>query len=410
LTHKREIPNHKQILILKYITKTVWILSVVSLLTDTASEMLYPIMPIYLKTIGFSIVLIGVLEGFAEATAGLSKGYFGKLSDISRKRVPFVQIGYAFSAISKPMMAIFIFPLWIFFARTIDRFGKGIRTGARDAILSDEATPETKGKIFGFHRSMDTFGAVLGPALALLYLYFYPEDYKTLFFIAFIPGLFAVLASFYLKDKRVIKDQTKVSTPFFSFLKYWKVSPQAYRKLVFGLLIFTIFNSSDVFLILKAKQAGIDDTLVIGIYIFYNLVYALFAFPIGMLADKVGLKTVFMIGLAFFAAVYFGMAVNTNLYFFFGLFFLYGIYASATEGISKAWISNITDKKDTATAIGTFSGLQSICTMLASSLTGLIWFNFGATAAFLTTATATLFIMIYFFTIPKPTTVAHVTN
>jgi hypothetical protein len=152
---------------LKYITRTVWILSIVSLLTDTASEMLYPIMPLYLKTIGFSIVLIGILEGVAEATAGLSKGYFGKLSDISGKRVPFVQIGYAFSAISKPMMAVFIYPLWIFFARTIDRFGKGIRTGARDAILSDEATPQTKGKVFGFHRSMDTFGAVLGPALAL---------------------------------------------------------------------------------------------------------------------------------------------------------------------------------------------------------------------------------------------------
>jgi MFS family permease len=381
----------------------------VSLLTDTASEMLYPIMPIYLKTIGFSIVLIGVLEGVAEATAGLSKGYFGKLSDNSGKRVPFVQIGYAFSAISKPMMAVFIFPLWIFFARTIDRFGKGIRTGARDAILSDEATPETKGKIFGFHRSMDTFGAVLGPALALLYLYFYPEDYKTLFFIAFIPGLFAVLASFYLKDKRILKEKIKVSTPFFSFLKYWKVSSPAYRKLVIGLLLFTLFNSSDIFLILKAKQAGIDDTLVIGIYIFYNLVYALFAFPIGILADKVGLKTIFIIGLAFFAAVYFGMAINTNLYFFFGLFFLYGIYASATEGISKAWISNITDKNDTATAIGTFSGLQSICTMLASSLTGLIWFQFGATAAFLTTATVTLLVMIYFFTIPKPTTFINTT-
>jgi len=376
----------------------------VSLLTDTASEMLYPIMPIYLKTIGFSIVLIGVLEGFAEATAGLSKGYFGKLSDVSKKRVPFVQLGYAFSAISKPMMAIFIFPIWIFFARTIDRFGKGIRTGARDAILSDEATPKTKGKVFGFHRSMDTFGAVLGPAFALLYLYFYPEDYKTLFFIAFIPGIFAVLATFYLKEKRVLKEKTKVSTPFFSFLKYWKMSPPAYRKLVIGLLVFTLFNSSDVFLILKAKQAGIDDTLVIGIYIFYNLVYALFAFPVGILADKAGLKTIFIIGLALFAAVYFGMAENTNLYFFFGLFFLYGIYASATEGISKAWISNITDKKDTATAIGTFSGLQSICTMLSSSLTGLIWFNFGATAAFLTTATATLFIMVYFLTLPKPTT------
>ncbi|MFZ2430031.1 MAG: MFS transporter [Lutibacter sp.] len=395
---------------MKNITKTVWILSIVSMFTDTASEMLYPIMPIYLKTIGFSIVLIGVLEGVAEATAGLSKGYFGKLSDNSGKRVPFVQIGYAFSAISKPMMAVFIFPLWIFFARTIDRFGKGIRTGARDAILSDEATPETKGKIFGFHRSMDTFGAVLGPALALLYLYFYPEDYKTLFYIAFIPGLLAVLATFYLKDKRVIKEKTKVSTPFFSFLKYWKVSPPAYRKLVTGLLVFTLFNSSDVFLILKAKQAGIDDTMVIGIYIFYNLVYALFAFPIGILADKIGLKTIFIIGLSFFAAVYFGMALNTNLYFFFGLFFLYGIYASATEGISKAWISNITDKKDTATAIGTFSGLQSICTMLASSLTGLIWFQFGATAAFLTTAIVTMLVIIYFFTIPKPTTITNTTN
>jgi MFS family permease len=379
----------------------------VSLFTDTASEMLYPIMPIYLKTIGFSIVLIGILEGVAEATAGLSKGYFGKLSDNSGKRVPCVQLGYAFSAISKPMMAVFIFPLWIFFARTIDRFGKGLRTGARDAILSDEATTETKGKIFGFHRSMDTFGAVLGPAFALLYLYFYPEDYKTLFFIAFIPGLLAILATFYLKDKRVIKEKIKVPTPFFSFLKYWKSGPPAYRKLVIGLLVFTIFNSSDVFLILKAKQAGIDDTLVIGIYIFYNLVYALFAFPVGILADKVGLKTVFIIGLALFATVYFGMAINSNLYFFFGLFFLYGIYASATEGISKAWISNITDKKDTATAIGTFSGLQSICTMLASSLTGLIWFQFGATAAFLTTAIVTLLVMIYFVTLPKPKTLTH---
>ena len=164
---------------MKYITRTVWVLSLVSLFTDAASEMLYPIMPIYLKSIGFSIVLIGILEGFAEATAGFSKGYFGKLSDNAGKRIPFVQIGYAFSAISKPMMAIFIYPIWIFFARTIDRFGKGIRTGARDALLSDEATSETKGQVFGFHRSMDTLGAVIGPSLALIYLYFYPQDYKT---------------------------------------------------------------------------------------------------------------------------------------------------------------------------------------------------------------------------------------
>ena len=147
-------------------------------------------MPVYLKSIGFSVVLIGILEGVAEATAGLSKGYFGKLSDLSGKRVPFVRLGYAFSALSKPMMAIFIYPLWIFFARTIDRFGKGIRTGARDAMLSDEATPQTKGKVFGFHRSMDTVGAVIGPSLALLYLYFHPQDYKNTFFHCIYSGTF----------------------------------------------------------------------------------------------------------------------------------------------------------------------------------------------------------------------------
>ena len=387
---------------MKYISRTVWILSLVSLFTDTASEMLYPIMPIYLKTIGFSIVLIGILEGVAEATAGLSKGYFGKLSDVSGRRVPFVQLGYAFSAISKPMMAIFIFPIWIFFARTIDRFGKGIRTGARDAILSDEATPRSKGKVFGFHRSMDTLGAVIGPAFALLYLYYNPQDYKTLFFIAFVPGLLAVLSTLLLKDKNKKAHRPIIKTPFFSFLNYWKKSPKEYRKLVIGLLAFALFNSSDVFLLLQAKQSGLDDSMVIGVYIFYNLIYALFAFPVGIIADKVGLKNIFIIGLGLFATVYFGMAVNKNLSIFFALFFIYGVYASATEGISKAWISNITNRKDTATAIGTFTGFQSICAMMASSLTGLIWFWLGAKIAFIITAILTLVVMVYFLTIPKP--------
>ena len=238
---------------MKYITRTIWILSFVSLFTDVASEMLYPVIPIYLKSIGFSVVFIGILEGIAEATSGLSKGYFGKLSDSRGKRVPFVQFGYALSGISRPLMAIFTFPLWVIFARTLDRFGKGIRTGARDAILSDEATPETKGKVFGFHRSMDTLGAVLGPALALLYLYFYPENYKTLFFIAFIPSVFAVLGSLLIKESKntVAKDNDKTKVGLLSFLKYWKEAPTDYRKLMLGLLTFTLFNSSDIFLLLK---------------------------------------------------------------------------------------------------------------------------------------------------------------
>jgi MFS family permease len=360
-----------------------------------ASEMLYPIMPIYLKEIGFSILLIGILEGVAEATAGLSKGYFGKRSDTAGKRAPFVQLGYAFSAISKPMMALFIYPLWIFFARTMDRLGKGIRTGARDALLSDETNAENKARVFGFHRSMDTLGAVFGPLLALIYLYFYPKDYRTLFFIAFIPGLLSILATFLLKEKKRAVEFKNESVAFFSFLGYWKESPERYRKLLIGLLAFTLINSSDIFLLLKAKDAGLDDSQVIGVYIFYNLVYAVFSYPLGIRADKIGLKKMFLIGILLFAFVYLGMALSTDLYMIIGCFFLYGIYAAATEGISKAWISNICEKKDTATAIGTYSAFQSLFALLASSVAGLVWYGFGAQAVFLMSALGAILVFFY---------------
>jgi MFS family permease len=382
------------------ITRTVWILSLVSLFTDMASEMLYPVMPVYLQSIGFSVFIIGILEGVAEATAGLSKGYFGKWSDVSQRRVPFVQIGYAFSAISKPMMALFIAPLWVFAARTIDRLGKGIRTGARDAILSGEATKATKAKVFGFHRSMDTLGAVLGPLFALLWLYYHPADYQTLFLIAFAPGLLAIIATFLLKEKRKAQTQhEKIS--FFSFMHYWRESPKAYRQLVMGLLAFALFNSSDVFLLLKAKSTGMGDSMVIGIYIFYNLVYALFAFPIGIMADKIGLKKIFVTGLVLFSMVYFGMSIaGNNHYVFAFLFLLYGLYAATTEGVSKAWITNITETKDVATAVGSYSAWQSICSLAASSLTGFLWFQFGAAAALAVSGLASTLLIIYFIQIP----------
>src|SRR5450755_1978414 len=388
---------------MKYLSRTVWTLSFISLFTDIASEMLYPVMPIYLRSIGFSILLIGILEGIAEAIAGLSKGYFGKVSDYTGKRTPFIRLGYALSALSKPMMAAFLYPLWIIMARSVDRLRKGIRTGARDALLSDEATPATKGRVFGFHRSMDTLGAVAGPAFALVYLYFNPGRYRPLFLVAFIPGILAVSFSFLLKDKEKIAKENKRPVPFFSFLHYWRESPANYRKLVVGLLVFTICNSSDVFLLLKIKQAGLNDTSTIGVYIFYNLVYALAAFPLGILADKIGLKKIFVAGLFLFGVVYGGMSITGSLFYYGFLFFLYGLYAAATEGISKAWISNITDKSETATAIGTYTGFQSICTMLASFMTGWIWYKFGSSYAFGITASIAFLVIIYLVIyIPKP--------
>jgi len=401
-----------------YLTRTVWVLALVSLFTDMASEMLYPIMPVFLKSIGFSVLLIGVLEGVAEATAGLSKGYFGKWSDRAGRRLPFVQVGYALSAISKPMMAAFVWPLWIFFARTVDRLGKGVRTGARDALLSDEATAATKGRVFGFHRAMDTLGAVLGPALALLYLHWYPEEYKTLFLLAFVPGLLAIGATFFIREKVLHRGDAKTrkknrkdeKTPrlrvsavknraaavnFFEFARYWKQSRPEYRQLVGGLLVFALFNSSDVFLLLKIREAGMSDADVIGAYIFYNLVYAATAFPLGILADRLGMRRVFVAGLLVFALVYAGMAFANTPVVAYVLFFLYGIYAAATEGVAKAWISNICEKENTATAIGTYTAFQSLCALLASSLTGAVWYWFGAGAAFGMSALAAVAVVGY---------------
>ena len=388
----------------KILTRTVLLVSFVSLFTDVASEMLYPIMPVYLKSIGFSVLLIGILEGFAEAIAGVSKGYFGNLSDVTMKRVPFVRAGYALSALSKPMMALFVFPAWIFLARTLDRFGKGIRTSARDAMLSAETTKEHKGKVFGFHRSMDTLGAAIGPILALIFLYFYPGQYRWMFFIAFFPGLIAIGLTFFLKDKGAVINGDKVTgvqgdkatgVGFFSYLTYWKKASPTFRYLVVGLLVFTLFNSSDAFLLLALKEQNLSDTMMIGVYIFYNLVYALFSYPIGALADKIGLKTMLIMGLLLFSVVYTCMGFANSMLLFGILFFMYGIYAAATEGISKALLSNLAHHSETATAIGFYNSAASICALLSSSLAGVLWFAIGPRAMFMISGIGVFTVVCY---------------
>lgn len=380
---------------MKIINRTVLILSLVSLFADVASEMLYPVIPVYLKEIGFSVLLIGILEGVANFTAGLSKGYFGKLSDEKGMRLPFVKLGYFLSAISKPMMAAFVYPLWIFFARAIDRLGKGLRTAARDALLSQNATKETKARVFGFHRGMDTLGAAIGPTLALLFLIFYPNDYTLIFLLAFIPGLISVALIFLLKEKRE-PASTLGKGNFFSFFKYWNIASPDYKRVVIGLLLLALFNSSDLFLILKTKQVTGSDELTIGAYILYNIVYALASYPLGAAADKIGIKKVFFSGLILFALVYFLFSITNSVVVIFSAFFIYGIYAAATEGITKAWITNMAHTSNTATAIGFYTSCESICTLLASIIAGAIWTGLGSRTTFFITSAVALIVAVYF--------------
>jgi MFS family permease len=383
------------------LSRTVWLVSLISLFTDAASEMLYPIMPSFLQSIGFSVLFIGILEGLAEALAGYSKAYFGKQSDYLQKRSVFVQAGYTLSAFAKPLMAFASFPLWIFFTRLLDRLGKGIRSGARDAILTAESTQENRGRIFGFHRSMDTLGAVIGPCLALLYLYYNPGKYQTLFLLAFIPGMLAVLVSMLLKDKGTISPKSITKPSFFKSFDYWKKAPQTYKKMVRVLLLFALFNSSDLFLLMRAKELGFSDLYITASYIFYNLIYALFAFPMGIVGDKIGLKKTYVIGLFLFAITYFGINYCTNISSLIVVLCLYGLYAASTEGIAKALLAQTIPKNESGSAMGTFAGLQSIALLIASTLCGFIWFIGSAQMAFMASAFVAIACAVYLWLTPK---------
>ncbi|MEZ4920157.1 MAG: MFS transporter [Saprospiraceae bacterium] len=384
----------------KILNRTVWLLALVSLFADVASELLYPVMPVYLREIGFSFLLIGILEGVAEAMAGLSKGYFGKLSDGVGARLPFVRWGYFLSAVAKPLLVWSVQPLWVFGVRLLDRTGKGLRSGARDALLSQSASPETKARVFGFHRGMDTLGAVAGPLLALLYLYYFPRDYKTLFLLAFIPGLVSVGFTLLVREQaHTSRQEVKnvlARSHFLSFVRYWKTAGADYRRIALGMWFFALINSSDAFLILRLTQEGLDDLLVIGLYCAYNLVYALASYPLGILADKWGKRRVLMLGLLVFVLVYAGFAKGGGFGFYALLFLAYGLYAAATDGVAKAWISNTCKKQDLGTAIGTFNAYQSIGMMCASGLAGILWQWGGASLPFLVSAVGAFLVFIFF--------------
>ena len=362
-----------------------------------ASEMLYPITPIFLSSVlGASMAVVGLIEGLAEVTAGFLKGYFGVLSDKLGKRSIFVVLGYSFSAIAKPLPGIIPNTLMVLFSRTADRIGKGIRTAPRDALLASHAGNNT-GAVFGFHRGMDTLGAVIGPLLALSMLSFFKLNYQTIFIVAFFPSLIAVVFTLYVKDKKSeIVLQTRAD-----IVGFWKSSPPQYKILFYMITIFSLVNSSDVFLILKSKNISGSDSLAIAGYIFYNIVYAVSSYPVGILSDRFGKKKVFIIGLLIFSAVYFGFASLNSLALVWFLFALYGIYASATEGVLKAWVSDLVPDQNRGSAIGLITMSSSIAMMIGSITAGFLWDKFGSSVPFYISSATSLVVAITLFQFSK---------
>lgn len=403
----------------RWLTRTVFILSAVSCLNDMASELLYPVLPLYMASIGYGAIWIGLLEGFAEAISGLTKAWFGELSDRSGRRMPFVKTGYLLSSLSKPLLALFASAPWAILMRTSDRFGKGIRTAARDALLADESSAEARGKVFGFHRALDTLGAVIGPVTALIWLnYHRGESYRPLFMYALFPGLVSISLLFLIREKKKKTAEKKPRSLFTSF-SYWKKASPDYRKLLTGILLFLVFNSSDLFLLLLVRSAfsegvlfyGIHftaDMLVVIMYIFYNLVYALLSYPAGSFSDRFGPKRMMIAGYSCFVLAYAGIAlvaggIGSPVPMIAASFFIYGMQSALTEGTSRAWISVVCRKDEKGIAMGLFAALTSIVAMVASISAGFIWKYAGPVYVFILPAFFAFIAIIYLtFTLKSP--------
>ena len=361
------------------ISKNVFVLGLVSFFNDVASEMIYPLVPIFLTSIlGAPVAIVGLIEGIAESAASVLKVVSGWLSDKWRKRKPFVVAGYSFSAISKILLSLaFSWPV-VLFARFIDRFGKGTRTSARDALITESSENLVRGRAFGFHRALDTLGAVVGPLIALLAIHFLDNKFRLIFFLAFIPAFIGILLLlFFVKEKK----KEANSSPTFHF--NWRNLDPSFKIFLLISFIFALGNSSDAFLILRAQNLGLSVILVVLAYVLFNFTYAIFSIPAGIISDKIGPRKVLLAGFLLFSAVYlfFGLAHSSLLLWL--LFPVYGIYMALTEGVGKAYISNLVPQEKTGTAFGVYQTTIGLTTFFASLIAGLFWTYIDASAPFI---------------------------
>lgn len=359
----------------------VFFLGLVSFFADISAEMVYPIIPLYLTSaFGATPALIGIIEGIAESLASLLKVFSGYITDKYNKKKPIAFLGYATGLIYK--IALIAASSWggILGARVIDRIGKGIRTAPRDVMVCESADSNRMGTAFGIHKALDMAGSAIGILIAYLLLSSANGafDYKNLFLISIIPALLS-LAMFPLikekKEQRIIKERE----PFWKNVKKLDGQLKLYLLVAF---LFTLGNSSNAFLLLRAKSVGFNDTSVILLYFIYNITASLLAIPVGKRSDQVGRKRLLVSGYIVFAAVYMGFAFAYNKIFMIALFVLYGVYTAMTTGVERAFIAEISPQELKGTMLGLHSTIVGIALLPASAIAGVLWTSFGAEIPF----------------------------
>lgn len=351
-----------------WLNRNVRVLSAVSFLQDTASELLYPLLPIYLTSVlGAPVAVVGVVEGAAEGAASLTKLAAGPLGDRYSRR-PLIAAGYGMAALGKVIVAAATGWAGVLAGRVVDRLGKGIRGAPRDALLVEDVDDAERGRVFGFHRAMDTFGAVVGPLLGLAGYELLDHEIAPLLWVAVIPAVLSVALVFLVREtRRVIPAQRKAIFARVRDLpgRYWRVTAL--------LVAFGIVNFPDALLLLRLNEIGFSVAEVILAYVGYNLVYAVSSYPAGLLADRIRKPTVFGIGLVFFAVGYIGLGLTTDTVTSWVLIGVYGLFTGCTDGVGKAWISSLVGSDVQGSAQGVFQGASGFAVLIAGVWAGLLW-------------------------------------
>lgn len=353
------------------------ILGIVSFLTDISTEMVYPLLPIFLTTtLGASPAIIGIIEGIAESLASLLKVFSGYLGDKTTRKKELAIAGYGSSMVGKVILALATSWGVVLTARVADRLGKGIRTAPRDALIAEAADADKRGRAFGLHRTMDTLGAAVGVGIAYLFLARGSSDYRLIFLLSLIPALGGVITLFLVRQERPIKETGRKLS-----FNWSSLDSKLKTFLVFS-FIFTLGNSSNQFLLLRASNLGVSSTDVVLMYLMYNLSYAALSYPAARFSDKVGRKRVLVAGYILYALVYLGFARVTDTTALWGLFIIYGGYIAFTEGVAKALLVDISPTNLRGTVIGLQAALVGIALLPASLIAGALWEIFGPSASF----------------------------